>query len=448
MGAPINSYFSPFLVAAGQDDGYAAAARHRRRVLARHIKSGAVVITAATPAPRSRDTHYHPYRFDGYFYYLSACEEPNAALIMQVQNGEVLREVLLCRPRNAACERWQGERLGVLRAKRRLLFDETADIEKFPKLLDEVTDKNDNVYFLPGANTALDRRLCELAKTRRLGHSHIKALFDVSAILDDMRLIKDKTEIARLRLAAQLTGEGHKAAMKAAMHARRESEVGAAITAVFECCGGQHAFPPVVAAGENALTLHYTVNSAACPNNKLLLVDAGCEWRGYAGDVSRSFPVRGKFSIEQGDVYDIVLAAQKKAIAAAKPGAKFDEVGNAARRALKDGLIALGLGKSRKTVSDKVLNRFYMHRIGHFLGLDVHDVGVIKASSPSPRLRPGMVITVEPGLYIPNDNDIPRALRGMGVRIEDDVLITPSGRQVLSDNAPKTRLAIEAWMNA
>ena len=207
--------------------------------------------------------------------------------------------------------------------------------------------------------------------------------------------------------------------------------------------------PPIVAAGDNALTLHYTANNAAWTKNKLLLVDAGCEWRGYAGDVSRSFPVRGKFSVEQGEVYDIVLAAQKKAVAAAKPGAKFDAVENAARRALKDGLIALGLGKSRKVVSDKVLNRFYMHRIGHFLGLDVHDVGVIKTSrSLSPRLRPGMVITVEPGLYIPNDDDIPRALRGMGVRIEDDILITPSGRQVLSEDAPKTRLAIEEWMNA
>ena len=382
--APLKFYLPPASFTARQDDNYAVAARRRRRVLARRIKFGAVIITAATPAQRSRDTHYHPYRFDGYFYYLSACEEPKAALLMQVKDGEVSREILLCRPRNAAAERWQGERLGVLRAKRRLLFDETADIEKFPQLLDEITDKNDGVYFLPGVNTALDRRLCELAKTRRLngrlGHCHIKALFDVSAILDDMRLIKDKTEIARLRLATQLTGEGHKAAMKAAMHARRESEVGAAITAVFECCGGRHAFPPIVAAGDNALTLHYTANNAAWTKNKLLLVDAGCEWRGYAGDVSRSFPVRGKFSVEQGEVYDIVLAAQKKAVAAAKPGAKFDAVENAARRALKDGLIALGLGKSRKVVSDKVLNRFYMHRIGHFLGLDVHDVGVIKTS--------------------------------------------------------------------
>ena len=237
--------------------------------------------------------------------------------------------------------------------------------------------------------------------------------------------------------------------MKAAMHARRESEVGAAITAVFECCGGRHAFPPIVAAGDNALTLHYTANNAAWTKINCCWLTPVVNGRGYAGDVSRSFRCAENFPLNKAKFMILFWPPRKKPLPRPNRGAKFDAVENAARRALKDGLIALGLGKSRKVVSDKVLNRFYMHRIGHFLGLDVHDVGVIKTSrSLSPRLRPGMVITVEPGLYIPNDDDIPRALRGMGVRIEDDILITPSGRQVLSEDAPKTRLAIEEWMNA
>ena len=434
-----------------KNNGYATAAREHRRVLARRIKSGTVVITAAQPANRSRDTNYHPYRFDSYLYYLSACTEPQTALFIQVEDGEIAREVLLCRRRDPTFEKWQGEQMGLLRAKQNLLFDETADIAMFPQLLAEVTASSEAIYFLPGADSTLDKRLCELAKTKRLGGRgglrHLKGLFDVSAIVDEMRLFKDKTEIMLMQEAALITCAGHKAAMHASIHAKNECEVAAAITASFIAAGGQHAFAPIAAAGTNALTLHYTANHSRLNKKQLLLLDAGCEWHGYAGDVSRTFPVRGSFSPEQADVYDVVLEAQKKAIKATIPGAKLSTVENTARRVLAQGIVDLGL--VRKGQGTKSLNRFYVHKTVHWLGLDVHDVGnTVDKKDKSRRLEAGMVITVEPGLYIPNDKDIPHALRGICVRIEDDVLLNKNGNQVLSIDAPKTRPAIEKWMNA
>jgi Xaa-Pro aminopeptidase len=264
-----------------------------------------------------------------------------------------------------------------------------------------------------------------------------------------MRLIKDTEEIELLRKAAQISSDGHRAAMRAVRYSKNEMQVEAALVAAFRSAGAHYAFEPIVASGKNACTLHYCANNAPVRQRHLVLVDAGAEYCGYAGDVTRTFPASGKFTEAQADVYDIVLAAQKKALTAIKPGNTWSAIENTATRTLAQGLIDLGLCKGTiKTVLKKSnYQRFYMHRIGHFLGLDVHDVGRHKniAGKQEP-LRAGMVVTVEPGLYIPDEPDIPAPLRGIGVRIEDDVLVTDNGKEVLS-GAPKTRTDIEAWIH-
>ncbi|MGI9306860.1 MAG: aminopeptidase P family protein [Gammaproteobacteria bacterium] len=425
--------------------------RRRRETLARKIGNGALVLTAASVKTKSRDCA-HPYSPDRYLYYFCGFTEPQCALLMDAQNGRIRREILLCRPRDKNAEQWEGERAGPLRARRRLQIAESGDIAEFDSCLEELLNKRAAVYCLPGADAVLDKKLSAAARLRRLqnraGGGALRAICDVSAHADDMRTIKDGEEIALLRRAAETTAAGHRAAMRAAALAKTEYEIEAALVSAFRAANATHAFSPIVAAGENACTLHYGANSGRVFNRDLVLLDAGAECGFYAGDMSRTFPAGGKFSPAQAAVYDTVLTAQRRALAAVRAGARWSAVEDAAARAICRGLARLGIckGNAKTIFAKKQYRRFYMHRIGHFIGLDVHDTGSMREADGKPRiLRTGMTLTVEPGLYIPRAEDIPPPYRGIGVRIEDAVAVRPGGYELLAE-APKTRAEIESWM--
>ena len=423
----------------------AATFRRRRERLSRHIGDGALILLSAPGKTKSRDLQ-HPYSPDKYLYYLTGFAEPDGALLMTVQRGKIVRELLLCRPRNPKEEQWEGERLGSSRVRRKLEIDESGDISDFRLRLNEILSKCDSVYYLPGANTSLDSQLCRIAAARRLqnrgGVGVLRALCDVSIYLDDMRAIKDKDEIALIRHATKISSDGHRAAMKAAMHANNECQIEAPLTAAFRAADSTHAFPPIIASGKNALILHYINNNGQVSSRDMVLADAGAEYGYYAGDISRTFPAGGKFSPAQAAIYDIVLKAQKRALSAVRAGVKWDNIETIAVRAICRGLAELNIcrGTAKTIETKKHYRRFYMHRIGHLIGLDVHDVGRVD------KLRAGMVLTIEPGLYIPADSNIPTQYRNIGVRIEDTVLVRSGGCEVLSEDAPKTRAEIEAWM--
>ena len=428
------------------DDDYIGAAQKRRRHLAKQIGDGVLLLTAAAAA---EDNNYRP---NPYLYYLSGFAEPDSALMLIAEGGKVRREVLFCRRRDAEREKWDGEIMGPLRARRILRITESAAIETLPMALSQVAKEVEVAYYLPGGGDESERHLIKIIASRRNRGSAIKLwqLRDAAMLLDEMRLVKDEAEVVRMREAARLTCIGHRAAMLfAAQHpkgAMREYHIEAALFVAFGGGGGGHAFLPIIAAGVNACTLHYVNNDSLVRRGRLVLADAGCRWRQYAADVSRTFPVSGGFDDAQRAVYDIVLRAQLRAIQSVKPGVRIDAIESAALRVLCDGLRKLGLCKGNvdTIIRKQTYRRFYPHRIGHFLGLDVHDVGVLtEADGKARKLRAGMVITVEPGLYIPDDSDIPRPLRRIGVRIEDDVLITAKGCEVLTAAAPKTPAAIE-----
>ncbi len=423
--------------------------RRRREILANKIGEGALALTSAPVKTKSRDDDY-PYCPDKYLYYLSGFAEPESALLMDIAGGRIRREILLCRPRNPRAEQWEGERAGPLRARRRFNISESGEIAEFGRFLTDLLAHRQAVYYLPGADTVLDSQLCTAAAARRLqnraGAQAIRMLCDVSVYLDDMRAVKSGEEIALLRRAAQISAAGHCAAMRAG--AKTENELEGILSSVFRAGGGGHAFSPIVAAGKNACTLHYTANAGRIFNRDLVLVDAGAEWQYYAGDMSRTFPAGGKFSPAQAALYDAVLSARRRALDAVRAGVRWDSVENAAARALCRGLVKLGIckGDAKTVFAKKQYRRFYMHRIGHFIGLDVHDAGRMNEADGKPRiLRSGMVLTVEPGLYIPPDSDIPPPYRGIGIRIEDTAAVRAGGYEILA-KAPLTRGEIEQWM--
>lgn len=413
------------------------AARRRRRALAKKIGDGIIVLAAAAPAPRSRDTFYAPYRHSSHFFYLTGCREPHTALLMAVESGRIAQEHFFCRPPDAAAARWEGAHLTPARARRQLDIADCFALGKLPAHLVAAAARHDTVFCLPGSDAALDCQISALMQQRpaRSGSVRLASCADVSVFLDEMRLIKDRSEIARLRAAARLTVRAMAAARQAARTARREQEVEAALIATYRAHGAQHAFAPIVASGRNACILHYTRNSAPLQKGKPLLIDTGGELDGYAADISRTFAPDGAPSGAFADLHAIVLAAQQRAIAAARPGATWQTLEDAAARELAAGLRRLKLCRASVDgiLKKQLHKRFYPHRIGHFLGLDVHDVGSSSDAHGKPRrLRPGMVLTVEPGLYIPPAADIPRAFAGLGVRIEDDILITARGCENLT----------------
>ena len=424
--------------------------RGRRDRLARAMQSGIAVVPTAPERPRSRDSHY-PYRFDSHFYYLSGFAEPESVLVIVA--GEAPRTLLFCRERDPEREVWDGFRHGPDAAKERYGFDEAHPIGKLDERLATLLENQAAFFYPVGADAEWDARamkwLNAVRARARAGAAAPDRVQDVRALIDELRLVKDAQELSVMRRAARISAAAHRRAMQMARPGRNEYEVEAELLHEFRRNGAQFpAYSPIVAGGANACVLHYVANDALLRDGELLLIDAGCELDGYASDLTRTFPVNGRYGGAQREVYEIVLAAQAAAMDKVRPGNAWNEPHDAAVRVLAQGMLDLGLlkGTLPEILEKESYKRFFMHRTGHWLGLDVHDSGDYKRQGAWRPLAPGMTLTVEPGLYIRAASDVPQRLHGIGVRIEDDVLVTDKGCEVLTAEAPKSIEAIEALM--
>jgi len=419
----------------------------RRRKLAAAIGDGVAVIPTAPERVRNRDSHY-PYRFDSHFYYLTGFGEPEAVLVL-VGN----KSILFCREKNPERETWDGFRYGPDGARERFGFDEAHPIANLDQEMARLLENRPALHYPMGADAQWDARairwLNAVRERVRAGIAAPERVQDVRALIDDMRLVKDPHELAIMRRAARIAAQAHRRAMQRARPGRTEYEVEAELLYEFRRNGAQFpAYSPIVAGGANACVLHYVANDAPLRDGDLLLIDAGCELDGYASDITRTFPVNGRFSAGQREVYEIVLASQRAAMDKVRPGCGWNEPHDAAVKVLAQGLIDLELipGALDEVLEKETYKRFYMHRTGHWLGLDVHDAGEYKRQGDWRALTPGMTLTVEPGLYLRAEDDIPERLRNIGIRIEDDVLVTDAGCEVITAEAPKAIADIEALM--
>lgn len=413
---------------------------------------GVAFIPTAPERIRNRDSDY-PYRFDSYFYYLTGFAEPHAVLV--VVAGDEPKSILFCRERNPERELWDGFRRGPDAAKAAFGFDEAYPVAVLDERMPGILANQPALHYSPGADAGWDAHvmawLNQVRAQARTGVSAPGEIRDLRAALDEMRLIKDDSELAVMRRAAAISAAAHERAMRATRPGRSEFEIEAELLYEFRRCGAQFpAYWPIVAGGANACILHYRDNNARLIDGELLLIDAGCELDGYASDLTRSFPVNGKFGGAQRDIYELVLAAQADAIAAVRAGNRWDQPHDAAVRTLARGFIDLGLcqGTLDKVIETEDYKRFFMHRTGHWLGLDVHDAGEYKSGGEWRRLEPGMVLTVEPGCYIRPADNVPAQFWNVGVRIEDDVVVTPTGCDVLTAAAPKTIREIESLVGS
>ncbi len=421
----------------------------RRRRLLKTLGDGVAVIPTAPEVIRNRDAH-HPYRFDSYFWYLAGFPEPEAVLVLV--GGKKPKSILFCREKHEEREIWDGYRYGPKAAKAAFGFDAAYPIEQFDRKLPQYLADRDTLWHAVGHDAAWDARIAKALNAvraqARAGQRAPRAIHDLRAELDAMRLVKDEAEAAIQQRAADIASAGHARAMRACRPGLAEYELEAELSYEFRRRGADaHAYAPIVAGGANACVLHYVANDKLLNDNTLVLIDAGCEVAGYAADITRTFPVNGRFSAAQKDVYEIVLAAQQAAFAATAPGRHFMEAHDAAVRVLTRGLVDLKLlaGDVDNLIEKGDFRRFYMHRTGHWLGLDVHDAGDYKVGEQWTVLRPGMTLTVEPGLYIRPAADVPPALAGIGIRVEDDVRVTADGCAVYT-TAPKTVAEIEEVM--
>jgi len=420
---------------------------NRRRRLADAIGAAIAVVPTAPERVRNRDSHY-PYRFDSHFYYLTGFTEPEAVLVLTPEKA-----LLFCRERNPEREIWEGFRYGPQAARERFGFDEAYPIGALEREMERLLENQPALYYPMGADAEWDARairwLNAVRARVRAGIAAPDRVHDVRTVIDDMRLVKDAHELGIMRRAARIAAAAHRRAMQRARPGRNEYEIEAELLYEFRRSGAQTpAYTPIVAGGANACVLHYVFNDAPLRDGDLLLVDAGCELDGYASDVTRTYPVNGRFSAAQREVYEIVLAAQRAALDKVRPGNAWNEPHDAAVKVLAQGMVDLKLlsGGLDEVLEKGTYKRFYMHRTGHWLGLDVHDAGDYKRSGNWRALAPGMALTVEPGLYIRAEEDVPQRLRNTGVRIEDDVLVAEAGCEVLTAEAPKAIADIEALM--
>jgi len=427
--------------------------KRRRRQLMQMMGPGSVAILPAAPeVVRNRDVHY-PYRPDSDFYYLTGFSEPDAIAVL-IPGRRQAEYVLFCRERDEKRERWDGPRAGQEKAVQEFGADDSfpiADCEEIlPGLLEECT----RVFYAMGSNPDLDKRLAEWVnqirgKSRTGVHGPVEFIA-LDHYLHEMRLYKSTAEVQRMRHAAKITAAAHVRLMQTCRPGMHEYELEAEF--IHECAtrGARfQAYPSIVGGGGNACVLHYVDNRDELADGDLVLVDAGCEYGYYASDITRTFPVNGRFNPAQRAIYELVLAAQEAAIAKVKPGNHWNDPHDAAVRVITKGLVDLGLlkGTVPRLVKEQAYNRFYMHRTGHWLGMDVHDVGDYKVDGAWRELEPGMTLTVEPGIYIPAGmRGVPKKFWNTGIRIEDDVLVTTDGHEVLTRDAPKAVAEIEALM--
>jgi Xaa-Pro aminopeptidase len=406
------------------------------------------VIPSAAEVLRSNDTHYR-YRQDSDFFYLTGFDEPESIAVVRPGHAEH-PYTLFVRPRDPERETWEGRRAGVEGARQLHGADAAFPVEEFKEKLGELLDGARNVYFRLGVRPDLDDLLVkQIAAMRQRSRTQRApdSITDPGAILSEMRLVKSDEEIELMRRAADIAAEAHVEAMRAARPGMYEYEIEALVEYVFRRGGATGpAYTTIVGGGANATVLHYVTNDAILRAGDLLLIDAGCEFRGYASDITRTFPVSGRFTPAQREIYSVVLEAQLACVEMAGPGVTMEDLNERAVSMLTEGMLRLGLlrGDAGKLIEEKAYKKFFMHGLGHFLGMDVHDVGRYKLEDGPRKLASGNVITVEPGLYVAEDaEDVPERFRGVGVRIEDDVLVTPEGRLVLTDKVPKRLEEIE-----
>jgi Xaa-Pro aminopeptidase len=421
----------------------------RRKKLMAKVADGVAVFPSAPVAIRNNDVE-HAYRQDSDFYYLTGFTEPEAVLVLATKHADH-GAVLFVRPRDPEREVWDGARAGLDGAVKDFGADAAFPISELAQRLPDYLQNHERLLYRLGKDRAFDEKmLAALDATRARARRAISwptQIVDPASVLHEMRLFKSKEELSAMQRAASITRDGHLAAMQLAKPGRYEYEVEAALCQVFRQHGSERpAYAPIVGSGPNATVLHYRQNDRRIEPGDLLLVDAGCEYGYYASDVTRTFPVNGKFSAPQESIYRVVLDAQLAAIEATRPGATLEQIHDRALGVIVDGLLALGLlaGDRQKIIDDQLYRPFYMHRTSHWLGMDVHDVGAyFRDQKPRP-LEAGMVITVEPGIYIAAGNaTVPPEYRGIGVRIEDDVLVTADGQLNLTADIPKSVSELE-----
>jgi len=424
--------------------------RERREKLAQQMGAGVAVIPTAAERLRNRDSHY-PFRHDSYFYYLSGFPEPEAVLVMVVT--DTVKTILFCREKNREREIWDGYRYGPDGARDAFGFDEAYPIDQLDAMLPKLLADQPSLFFDLGADPSWDTRvvgwLNSVRGEARNGVTAPGGIRDVRSLLDEMRLFKDAHELDIMRRAAQISGGAHRRAMQAAQPGRWEYEIEAELLHEFRRHGAQApAYTSIVAGGANACVLHYVSNNDQLKDGDLLLIDAGCELDGYAADITRVFPVSGQFTPVQKDLYELVLAAQSAAMAKVKPGCHWNEPHEAALRVLVQGMIDFQLctGSVDSVIESGDYKRFYMHKTGHWLGMDVHDAGEYKRGGDWRVLQTDMVLTVEPGFYVRPSDQVPERFWNIGIRIEDDVRVTDGTCEVLTQAAPKSVAEIEACM--
>jgi len=426
--------------------------RRRRRQLMRMAGRDAIVIVPAAPERvRNNDAHY-PYRQDSDFQYLTGFGEPEAvlALIPGRKQGET---ILFNRPRDPERERWDGRRSGQEGAVADYGMDDAFPIEDIDDILPGMIEGRSRVYYHFGRDTEFDLKLIgwvnRVRAQIRQGARPPHEIVALSHLLHDLRLYKSRDELRVMRRSARIAADAHVRAMQVTRPGMNEHEVEAELLHAFRRRGAVPSYEPIVGGGDNACVLHYRANNAPLRDGDLLLIDAGAEYQCYASDITRTFPVNGRFSPEQRALYEIVLAAQAAAIDEVRPGRSFIAYHEAAVRVITEGLLRLGLlkGGLERNLREETYRRYYMHKTGHWLGLDVHDVGDYRVDGEYRVLEPGMVVTVEPGLYVAADlAGVPARWRGIGIRIEDDVVVTRDAPEVITADVPRDPDAIEALM--
>lgn len=426
-------------------------AKRRKQLMKQIGSSGIVLLPAAPESIRNNDAH-HPYRQNSDFYYLTGFDEPQAVMVLMPKGPEG-EFILFNRASDPSEERWDGPRAGQKGACKLFNADAAFSIHALEEKLPELLAGRKSIYYPLGQNKWFDKVLLKvlggMRKRMRSGAQVPTDIIDISPTLHEMRLIKSPSEISLIQKAVDITGQGHISAMEVCHPGMNECELEAVLAYEFKRNGAQHmAYTPIVGAGANACVLHYIKNNKKIGNNELVLIDAGAEYQNYAADITRTFPSNGRFTPEQSAIYEIVLEAQKAAIKTIRPGAAYDAAQKKIIEVITDGLRELGIlkGKTEDLIENAAHLPFYMHNSGHWLGLDVHDAGTYKIDNKPRKLAQGMVLTVEPGIYISPTKGVSKQWHNIGVRIEDDVLVTKTGSNVLSKAIPKEIDEIERIM--
>jgi len=427
--------------------------KRRKRLMDMMGDDSVAIIPTAPVHVRNRDVEF-PFRPDSDFYYLSGFGEPEAVLLL-VPDRNRGEYILFCRERGERMETWNGRRAGLEGACEIYGADDAFPIDDMDDILPGLLEDRERIYYTMGNDPGFDQRVVgwvnQVRKQARKGVHAPDEFVSLTHLLHEMRLYKSRAEIKTMRTAAKIAAAAHKRAMRICRPGMMEYQIEAEMLHEFIYHGARSpAYPPIIGGGANSCILHYTENIETLNEGDILLIDAGAEYDYYASDITRTFPVSGKFSREQRAVYDLVLEAQLAAIEEVRPGNHWNDPHDAAVEVLTEGMVALGIleGRPKTLIKKQAYTRYYMHRTGHWIGMDVHDVGDYRLDGEWRMLEPGMIMTIEPGLYLKAQKGLAKKWWNIGVRIEDDVLVNRDGYDVLSKDAPKTAEEVEALMTA